>query len=275
MASAIIGTPKYSLAEANEQAKKAFAENYSADPWEAFQTKNNEDVRAVYNKVHCVSTDKVPVFVTRASAVLAHPADKVFQVLWDPQAALKWNVSTVASINVLSQTSNSQVLYEQHKTLSAASARRDLVYERAYEKRPDGSYWVYGVSLNEPSKPEVKEFVRCWLVFSGFEVKPMAGNKTELSVVWCLDFGGWLHTKFIEQEWGNVGLRLSRIGKNVPTGPVAAAPAPQPVQIQRPPPVNSNYNEKTQCVKCGTPRGSGKFCGNCGELLSNTVNSIV
>jgi len=274
MATAVIGAPHYNLNEAAEQAKKALAENYSVDPWEAFNTKN-EDVRAVYNKVFCVSKDKVPIFVTRATAVLPHSADKIFQTYWDPQLALKWNVSTVSAISVVSQTANSQVLYEQHKTLSAASARRDVVYERAFEKRGDGSYFVYGSSKDESSKPESKDFVRSWIVFAGLEIKPMAGNKCEVNQVWCLDFGGWLHVKFIEGEWGNVALRLSRIAKNVPTGPAATAPAPQPVQIQRPAPVNSNYDEKSQCTKCGAARTGGKFCGSCGELISNAVNSIV
>ena len=39
--------------------------------------------------------------------------------------------------------------------------------------------------------------------------------------------------------------------------------------------MNVNYDEKSQCIKCGTARGNGKFCGSCGELLSHAVNSIV
>jgi len=273
--SAIIGTPHYGLDEANNQAKKALAENYAADPWEAFAVKNNEDVRSVYNKVHCVSTDKVPIFITRATAVLPHSADKVFSTLWDPQLALKWNVSTVSAISVVRQTSNSQRLYEQHKTLSAASARRDVVYDRAYEKRGDGSYWVYGSSVEEPSKPDSKEFVRAWVVFFGIEIKPMGASKSEITVVWCLDFGGWLHVKFIEGEFSNVALRLSRIGRNVPTGPAAPTSSPQPVQVQRPTPVNAYKDDPTRCPACGTPKSDGKYCGNCGELIVHTVQSIV
>jgi len=26
----------------------------------------------------------------------------------------------------------------------------------------------------------------------------MAGEKSEVGIAWCLDFGGWLHSKFIE-----------------------------------------------------------------------------
>jgi len=275
MTSAIIGAPQYSLKEAGEAARKALGENYSVDPWEAFQVKNNDDVRAVYNKVFCVSKDKVPIFITRASAVLPYSADKLFQTVWEPQLALKWNVSTVSAISTVSQSGNSQVLYEQQKTLSAASARRDVVYERAYEQRSDGSYWIYGGSINNASKPESKDFVRSWIVFFGYEIKPMSGGKAEISFVWCLDFGGWLHSKFIEAEFSNVALRLSRIGKNVPTGPVAAAPPPQPVQIQRPTPVNANLGDKGRCPACGTPKGDGKYCANCGELLVHVVQSIV
>jgi hypothetical protein len=273
--SAIIGTPHYSLEEASDQAKKALAENYSVDPWEAFAVKNNEEVRSVYNKVHGVTQDKVPLFVTRATAVLPHSADKLFQTLWDVQLALKWNVSTISSIALLRESGNSQTLYEQHKTLSAASARRDVVYTRAYEKRGDGSYWIYSSSINDPSKPESKEFVRAWIVFSGIEIKPMAGGKAEITSVWCLDFGGWLHVKFIEGEFSNVALRLSRIGRNVPTGPVVSTPAPQPVHIQRPAPVNAHKDDPTKCPACGAPKGDGKYCANCGELISHAVNSIV
>jgi hypothetical protein len=273
---AIIGTPHYSLDEASNQAKKALAENYAADPWEAFAIKNNEDVRSVYNKVHCVSRDKVPIFITRATAVLPFSADKLFATVWEPTLALKWNVSTVSSISVVSQSSNSQRLYEQHKTLSAASARRDCVYDRAYEKRGDGSYWIFATSVEDSSRAESKDFVRSWIVFSGIEIKPMAGGKSEITSIWCLDFGGWLHVKFIEAEFSNVALRLSRIGRNVPTGPVQAVPAPQPVQFQRPTPVNASKDDPSKCPSCGTPKSdSGKYCGGCGELLSNTLQSIV
>jgi len=273
--SAIIGSPKYSLAEASQQAKSQMAENYGAAPWETFQTKN-EDVRAVYNKVFCVSSDKVPIFVTRASAVLPHSADKLFQTYWDPNLELKWNVSTVSSMQVLSTNGNQQLVYQQHKTLSAATAKRDLLVDRTWEKDGSGTYWIVAVSHpNDEVKPVAKEFVRSKIVFSAVEIKPVAGkNASEVTSIWCIDFCGWLHAKFIEQEFGNVALRISRLAKNVPA---TSAPAPHVApqhHVQRPEPVNTPKGAGF-CPKCGAARGEGKFCGSCGELLSGALGSVV
>jgi len=272
---AIIGTPQLSLSEASQQAKNHLAENYGASPWETFHTKN-EDVRAVYNKVFCVSQDKVPIFVTRASAVLPHSADKLFQTYWDPNIELKWNVSTVSSMQVVSSNGNQQLIYQQHKTLSAATAKRDLLYDRMWEKDGSGTYWIAAASHpHDEVKPVAKEFVRAKIVFSGVQIKPISGkNSSEVTMIWCVDFCGWLHAKFIEQEFGNVALRISRLAKNVPT---AATPAPQPAQpqqFQRPEPVNTPKGAGF-CPKCGAARGEGKYCGSCGELLSTSLGSVV
>jgi hypothetical protein len=273
---AIIGTPHFNLAEADQQAKSHMAENYGAAPWETYQTKN-EDVRAVYNKVFCVSKDKVPIFVTRASAVLPHSADKLFQTYWDPALELKWNVSTVSSMQVLENHGNRQLVYQQHKTLSAASAKRDLLFERTWEKDSQGTYWIVAASHpNDDLKPVAKDYVRAKVVFSGVQIKPVQGkNAAEVTTIWCVDFCGWLHAKFIEQEFGNVALRISRLGKNVPTGPAPAAHQPERQQMpSRPEPVNAPKGAGF-CPKCGTARGEGKFCGNCGELLSSALGSVI
>jgi len=81
--------------------------------------------------------------------------------------------------------------------------------------------------------------------------------------------------KFIEGEWANVALRLSRVGKNVPVaGAPKAAPAPSAAPV-RSAPVNAGLDDASKCRACGAAKGTGKFCGNCGELISTTVNSIV
>jgi len=270
---AVIGTPKFTLQQASEKAKAALGENYGSDPWESYGTKN-EDVRSVYNKVFCVSADKVPIFITRASAVMPFSAEKVFNTVWDTNLELKWNVSTVSSIQVVQNNGNSQIVYQQHKTLAAASAKRDLLIDRQYEKHGDGTYWVVATShLDDSLKPQAKEFVRSRIVFSGIQIKPAAADRCELTWIWCFDFCGWIHGKFIEQEFGNVALRISRIQKNVQTAP-APTPAPhQPQKIERPPPVNAPKGAGF-CPKCGTARGDGKFCGSCGELLSSVINSV-
>jgi len=271
---AIIGTPSYSLAEASAQARSHMNENYGAAPWEAYQTKN-EDLRAVYNKVFCISTDKVPVFVTRTSTVLHHSADKLFQTFWDPTLELKWNVSTVSRMEVVKDSGNTQLVYQEHKTLSAATAKRDVLYDRMYEKDGSGTYWIVASSHKDDSvKPVDKNHVRAHIVFMGVQIKPIAGkNDSEVTVVWCIDFGGWLHVKFIEQEFTNVSLRVVRLGRFVPAAaaPAAVARAPAPSRQE---PVNAPKGQGF-CPKCGAARGEGKYCGSCGELLSTALGSVI
>jgi len=270
---AVIGAPVFSLQEASQQVRTAMAENYGSAPWETFGTKN-DDVRAVYNKIFCVSKDKVPIFITRASAVLPFSAERVFQTYWDANLELKWNASTVSSMQILRNNGNQQLVYQQHKTLSAASAKRDLLFDRQYERDGSGTYSITAVSHPDDSvRPVEREYVRAKIVFHGVQIKPISGkDQCEVTWIWCLDFCGWLHAKFIEQEFTHVAMRISRLAKNVPTGPAPAPAAPQQ-RIERPAPVNAPKGAGF-CPKCGAARGEGKYCGGCGELLSTALGSV-
>lgn len=129
------------------------------------------------------------------------------------------------------------------------------------------------------------------MVYFGLEIKPISGGqeKSEVTLVWCIDFAGWLHAKFIEgvrspaavhglahmqQEFSNVALRVARIARNVPVNAPAPTPKAAPAPIARPTPVNTGLDDPRLCKSCGQPKGDGKYCMQCGELISTAVNSL-
>eukprot|EP01128_Nolandella_sp_AFSM9_P004023 TRINITY_DN176_c2_g1_i1.p1 TRINITY_DN176_c2_g1~~TRINITY_DN176_c2_g1_i1.p1 ORF type:complete len:274 (-),score=87.29 TRINITY_DN176_c2_g1_i1:400-1221(-) len=261
-------TPEHTLAEAKAAAEAVLAENYSASdgPWEVTKTKY-EEIPFVYNKVNNISKEKVPVYVTRADYVIDGTPEEVFNTFWLLTA--KWKVGTVSSVETLESTKTTQTLYEAHKTLSAATAKRDLVYQSQVDRSSDGSIFVTSVSTTHPSKPNQDNYERSHLVYSGFKIIPN-GEKSSVQWVFCFDFKGWIHAKWTQAEFSKVALRLRRIGTNLIKGPskpspaAAPAPAPAPAPVSAPP--------AGSC--CSAPGGDGRFCSNCGEMRSAEVRKV-
>jgi len=186
------------------------------------------------------------------------------------------------------------LIYQQHKTTSAATSKNDLTYRRIKTRQPDGSHWVYSVS--ETTSPETRaNFRRGWVVFGGLLVEVIDNGFCQVSFVWCWDFNGWIHEKFVIEEKKRVPLRLFKIAAQaaeVQRGnargtvytraaqPVSAPPTstttytPTSSAIQQPTskpgakegalrgckdcrvPESGNY-----CSRCGNPTGS--VCGRC------------
>eukprot|EP01105_Mastigella_eilhardi_P028714 TRINITY_DN9650_c0_g1_i1.p1 TRINITY_DN9650_c0_g1~~TRINITY_DN9650_c0_g1_i1.p1 ORF type:complete len:347 (-),score=82.67 TRINITY_DN9650_c0_g1_i1:50-1090(-) len=170
----------------------------------------------------------------RATCEVGAPAQAVFDAYWKQEA--KWNRSTVSSLQVL-EDGNTQIVYEQHKTLSAATPRRDLLLARQSETDSQtGAIRVWGCSCTSPKMPKQKDFVRAVMYYTGLCVTPLSPTSCKATLLSCFDFTGWIHVKFYEVEKATVGQRLGRI-KELALASVgittSKAPTPTPKPISQ------------------------------------------
>eukprot|EP01097_Dermamoeba_algensis_P012089 TRINITY_DN972_c0_g1_i1.p1 TRINITY_DN972_c0_g1~~TRINITY_DN972_c0_g1_i1.p1 ORF type:complete len:126 (-),score=26.72 TRINITY_DN972_c0_g1_i1:23-400(-) len=119
-------------------------------------------------------------------------------------------MATVADQKLLEETGEGQLVYQQHKTLSAASSKRDVVFRRKYEEQGN-TIFAYAASEANPLMPENKQFARATLILHGIRIEQLNDKLSRVTLVSCLDFGGWIHEKFLEQEVSRVALRLIKI----------------------------------------------------------------
>jgi len=202
--------------------------------------------------------------------------EAIREVFWN--AELDWDMNTVSNIRILEDHGSSRLLLKEHKTTSAATLRNDVVVRSAYEIYHN-YIWCYSVS--DKSVPERSGWRRGHLVLSALRIEQIDDKWCEAKFVFCFDFGGWIHVKFMEDEQKRVGQRLGRIKKKVEDDARVAATkhmyAPQqvPQQVYQQPvqqqPVQSIDESKYRAVSkiCPLCRNVGVnvFCGNDGTRL--------
>jgi len=280
--------PNYTINEASSFARQHLWENTSDqyNGWELVSV-NCEGVTSCYSKSYCLDKEKNEVFCTKAvGRIRANSPQVIVDTYWNINQELIWNASTVQQINMIEDLGNEQLVYQQHKTTSAATMRNDVSYRRIKSPEPDGSIWVYSVS--EQTSPETRaNFRRGWVVFGGLFVEPGNDGFCQVSLVWCWDYNGWIHEKFVTEEKKRVALRLSKLGAQVaeyqqnPTNSTTRYinPAPNtssssssytPSSSTVAPPASkapAKEGALRGCKDCRTPE-NGNYCSRCGNPTS-------
>eukprot|EP01126_Amoeba_proteus_P061403 TRINITY_DN823_c0_g1_i9.p1 TRINITY_DN823_c0_g1~~TRINITY_DN823_c0_g1_i9.p1 ORF type:complete len:125 (+),score=23.67 TRINITY_DN823_c0_g1_i9:551-925(+) len=88
--------------------------------------------------------------------------------------------------------------------------------------------------------------------FSTKQNSESSPGKVDVRFVWCFDFNGWLHVKFIEAEKTKVALRMTRMIKNIPhssLGKKVTAPIAKPSQ---PNPASSSYAQFNAAMRAAS-----------------------
>jgi hypothetical protein len=84
-----------------------------------------------------------------------------------------WDTATVSDQHVIEevQPGRVQIVYQQHKILSAASAKRDLVIVRGWQQEGNG-YLVWGTSVpSHPKAPKKEGYIRAELLYNGWLIE--------------------------------------------------------------------------------------------------------
>eukprot|EP00727_Mastigamoeba_balamuthi_P011771 m51a1_g7216 hypothetical protein (341) ;mRNA; f:236886-238011 len=222
--------PVLSLDQARSTLASVLAEP-AGGPWEPLPAQY-ENVVSCESKVFARAPDDTEVFVTRAtSSDIPLAPSKIADTFWSLEA--KWNSSSVAHV------------YQQHKTLSAACPRRDLVLGRSRTEEA-GTIRIVACTGAAVGKTDAKYqtaekgFCRAQVPFLGLVVEPLdGGSRCRARLVSCFDFGGWIHVKFVDAEKLRVAQRLSRvIGLSLEAAGIKsehrAGPTPVPVSAGLP-----------------------------------------
>jgi len=289
--------PNYSTYEASAIARQQIQElttDYH-NGWERISV-NYDNVLDCYSKSYCLDKEKNEVFVTKAVGTIRADPQVIVDVYWNVDQEQQWNASTIQGMNVIEDHGMQQLVYQQHKTTSAATLRNDVTYRRVRQNpQPDGSIWCFSVS--EQTIPETRaNFRRGWVVFGGLLVEREDNGASRVSLVWCWDFNGWVHEKFILDEKKRVAIRVSKLAaqvqeymRNPPRqNTYGRAPAPaasssygsssggsyqNPADLpQKAPRPQAKAGVLKGCKDCRAP-DSGNYCSRCGNPTGSVCAS--
>jgi len=120
-------------------------------------------------------------------------------------------VDRVEVVETIDRTSAAQVLHIQHKTLSASTARRDLVVVRAVSESAARNIAYYTSSPSNDAKVGHGQFTRADMIFQGIAVEPVDAASCKVSLVHFCGLGPWIHAKFYTTDIERCALRVSKV----------------------------------------------------------------
>jgi len=167
----------------------------------------------VCEKVIGQTKDKTDLRLGKATIEVDKPPKAVFELLWDVNGYRHWDSTTVQEQKLVQEIepNRTQILHVKHKVLAAASLRRDIVLLRTWKEEPNGGYLIIQTSTTSPKVPKSGDYVRAEVPFSGFLIEGAGPNKSKVTLTSVLDFGAWIHEKFVEGETVRIGHRLTKI----------------------------------------------------------------
>jgi len=164
------------------------------------------------------------VFVTKCNYTVQCQPQALFNTYWNGQA--QWDFASVSKLESLENRGNSQIMYAQYKALSAASNKKDCVWEKTSNINGN-RYQAYAVSVVHPQRPDkFQNHARSFIVFHSCYIVENSPGVCDFTFVWCYDFNGWIHDKFIEGEKGKVATRMNKIIRSTPGAAIVPNPSP-------------------------------------------------
>jgi len=213
--SGLPAVPQYSLEEASNVAKALVYENPDSNGWSPVNV-TYDGVEGCWSKPIATNINSDKIFCNKAVSIMDAPPDIVLSVYWNPRAELEWNSTTLQKVTLLEDLSSIQVLHHELKKNAICNFQNDITFRRAYDKNPDGSIWVYAVSVSGSGIPAANPaFARGTVVFGGVLIKAIANNKTQVTLIWCFDYNKQLKVRYVDEEPKRTALRLCRIKKMI------------------------------------------------------------
>merc|ERR1712100_130427 len=157
-----------------------------------------------------------PMFAARGSMVIKKPAAEVWAFLKPATSILKWDnvgVAAVVEVETFDPATQGQLLHIQHKTLSAATAKRDLVVARAVSESEGRNVAYYTSSKCQDGRVKPGSFARADMIFNAMVVEPVDAGSCKVTYVQMFDVGPWVHVKFFTQDVERCALRLVKVNQ--------------------------------------------------------------
>jgi len=155
-----------SLTDATIEADKFYHEAHSVETgWESVEH-TQEGINYLIAKHYLKTKDGADVYVTKCNMTVQSTPQALLNTYLTGQS--NWDFASTSLFEVVeTKGENHQIVYGQHKVLSAASQKKDTVLERKYSLKSNEAR-VYATSVNHPNRPEkYQNFARSFVLFHG------------------------------------------------------------------------------------------------------------
>jgi len=184
-----------------QQAKKIFDEVYPISNW---NYENNKDGVDVYTRTDAQTGLKM----ARGEGTISKPFKDVEEAIRIPEKALKWEDILESNVNV-EESGEYTVTRSIDKKKMFITQRETLLLTKTI-KEEDGSHIFIGRSLEHPSFPETKDYVRAFINLWAWKLTTDKEdpNKTKVTYIMFLDPKGkiptTLYNGFVKEQSLNV-----------------------------------------------------------------------
>jgi hypothetical protein len=191
-------TPDY--AQAIKEATQAFNELLPTDQWNLDSDKNGL-------KVYTRKDQATGLKMARGESVINSSPAKVDEALEDPKAVLKWD-DTLVENDKLEQSGEYRLIRSLNKKQFMVTQRETLMVFQTV-KNADGSIFIVGRSVEHPTYPAKKDYVRANIPVYGWLLKPSKEdpNKTEVIYIIFVDPKGMIPSgvfnSFVQEQAAN------------------------------------------------------------------------
>jgi hypothetical protein len=228
----------FTLSSATAEADKYYYEDHkTAGGWESVEH-NSDGINYLISKHYLKTKDGADIFVTKCNMTVKTSTQDLLNTYLNGQGT--WDFSSTSSVLSIGNNGGNEIMYAQHKVLSAASVKKDCVFERTVVNVNNGVK-VYATSVTHQSRPEKYQgYGRSFILFNGCYILETNPGVCDFTFVHCYDFNGWIHDKFILAEKAKTAARMNKIVRG--TKNAVIVPVTNPLIIQ----TNSNSNKPAQ-----------------------------
>jgi len=230
----------FTLSSAIAEADKYYYEDHRSAPgWESCEH-NSDGINYLVSKHYLKTKDGADVFVTKCNMTVKSTPQDLLNTYLNGQA--NWDFASTSMIQSIENRGSSEIMYAQHKVLSAASVKKDCVFERSHSLTSNGAK-AYATSVTHPSRPEKYQgYGRSFILFHGCYINETSPGTCDFTFVHCYDFNGWVHDKFIIAEKAKTAARMNKLVRA--TKNAVLVPATNPL-VLNPVPLNPNVTKIT------------------------------
>jgi len=243
---------EHSLSSATSEADKYFHEDpRNSAAWESCDH-NSDGINYLVSKHYLKTKDGADVYVTKCNmTVKGTTVQDLLSTYLNQQGV--WDFASTSLIQSIENKGSSEIMYCQHKVLSAASVKKDCVFERTIVQNSNSAK-VYATSVVHPSRPEKYQgYGRSFILFHGCYIIETSPGLIDFTFVHCYDFNGWVHDKFVVAEKAKTAARMNKLVRGTKSAQIVTVTNPLIIQNNSNKPQTSSYAEYNSMVRDAQP----------------------
>jgi len=241
----------FTMSSAIAEADKYYYEDHlRSGGWESCEH-TSDGINYLICKHFLKTKDGADVFVAKCNMSVKSTPSELLNTYLNGQGT--WDFASTSLVQCIGNNGGNEIMYAQHKVLSAASVKKDCVFERTQVQTSNG-YKVYATSVSHSSRPEKYQgYGRSFILFHGCYIFETSPGICDFTFVHCYDFNGWVHDKFIIAEKAKVAARMNKIVRGTKNAVIVPVTNPVIIQSVSNKPSSSSYAEYNQMIRDAQP----------------------